>query len=207
MSKRRAKSGAWVGAPPCRAPALCRKRVPYPVDSWICCPHFAHGEHIEPHAEPGQLPALLQELRRRPDEASLFARVDAGRRPTELLARPRTHLGDYQYVAIARHDVQLAQPAAEVALENFETLAPEEASGNLLSRGAHKLFCGPPARGSAAARAGCRLPCHDRWFICRRGAVAVPPAPVAPVVATTSPHRCESTPSSNHGARAGPHPH
>ena len=133
--------------------ALCRKRVPNPLDVLGFPSHFGHGDHIEAHAEASQIAVLLKKLRCRPNEADLLAPADASRRPTELIAGSGPHLDNDQHIPLTRDDIQLAHAPAEVTFEDFETLGPQVIRGDLLRRRAEKLFCSP-----AAARAPRHLP-------------------------------------------------
>ena len=72
----------------------------------------------------------------RPDQAGLLTRVHAGRRSAELITGAGAHLRDHQDIPIARNDVQLAHAAAEIPIENFETLGSEEVRGGLFGGGA-----------------------------------------------------------------------
>jgi hypothetical protein len=119
--------------------------VPNPFDSRGFASHFGNGEHIEAHAEVGELAVLLEELACGPNQAHLFAGIDAGRRPTEPVTGPAAYFGDHQDIVLSRHDVQLTQTAQVIALEDLETLGPEEIRGELLSRGTETLVCGPAA--------------------------------------------------------------
>ena len=90
---------------------LGRKGVPDPLDPWAIGPHFGHDEHVEPHAELRELAPLLEKLVGGPDQAGLLARVDAGRRSAEPVARPGAYLGDDEDISVAGNDVQLAEAA------------------------------------------------------------------------------------------------
>jgi hypothetical protein len=104
--------------------ALCRKCVPNPLDVLGFPSHFGHGDHIEAHAEAGQIAVLLKEPGCCPNEADLLAPADASRRPTELIAGSGPHLDNDQHIPLTRDDIQLAQAPAEVTFEDFETLGP-----------------------------------------------------------------------------------
>jgi hypothetical protein len=130
------------------SPALCRKRVPDPFDVLGFASHFDHGDHIEAHAEARQIAVLLKELGCCPNEAGLLAPTHAGRRPTEPIARPGPYLDDHQDVALTRDDIEFAQAAPEVELQNFETLASQVIRGDPFSRRAEKLVCSSAAGGT-----------------------------------------------------------
>jgi hypothetical protein len=78
----------------------------------------------------------------------LLTRAHAGRRPTEPIARPAAHFGNDEDIPVTGHDVQLAQTAEVIALQDLKTLGSEEIGGELFSRGAQKLVCGPAAGGT-----------------------------------------------------------
>ena len=132
----------------CEVRALCRKCVSNPFDSCGFASHFGNGEHIEAHAEVGELAVLLEELACGPNQAHLFAGIDAGRRPTEPVTGPAAYFGDHQDIALSRHDVQLTQTAQVIALKDLETLGPEKIGGELFSGGAKKLIRGSADRKS-----------------------------------------------------------
>ena len=106
------------------AAALCRKRVPNPLNSLGFASHFGDRDDIEAHAESGELATLLKELGSRPNQARLLRGADTGRRPTELIAGSGPHLDNDQHIPLARDDIELAQPAPEVEIQYFETLGP-----------------------------------------------------------------------------------
>jgi hypothetical protein len=97
--------------------------------------HFGHGKHIKAYREPGEIPALLQELLGRPDEPGLLTEIHAGRRTAKLITGAGAHFGDHQDIPVTRNDVQLAQAAAKITIENFQALGPEEIRRRLLGRG------------------------------------------------------------------------
>ncbi len=91
-----------------------------------------HDEDIEPHRQAGQVAVLLQQLSRGAGDAALLAPVDAPGRAAERLACARTYLGNDQHLPGARDDVELAQTAAVVAVQDLATRGAQVGGRQLL---------------------------------------------------------------------------
>src|SRR5690606_36979611 len=85
-----------------------------------------HHDHVEAHAHSRQSLAFLQELLSGTHDAPPLPTIDAGGRAAIRLTRARAHFGNHEHIAVARHDVQLAEASAIVAKQNLEPLFLEE---------------------------------------------------------------------------------
>src|SRR2546429_5242501 len=96
------------------------ERVLNPLDARRGAVRIPHYDDVESHRQLRQLRTLLQELARRAGDAPLFAPVDARRRAAIRGARAGAHLGDYQHARAARDEIELAEPAQVVALQDLK---------------------------------------------------------------------------------------
>ena len=133
-------ASAWT-----RAALLCQKRVTDPLGAPTLGAYLRHDDHVEPNPQPGEVPSLLKELAGGPDEALLLAGVDAGGGSPIAIARAGADLRDHEDVVVTGDDIQLTEAAEVIALEDFETLGPEEVGGDVLGRPADELLLGPAA--------------------------------------------------------------
>lgn len=68
----------------------------------------------------------------RAGDAALLGVGDAAERAAVIAVRAQPHFHDDQYAALARDDVELAQPAAVIAQQDDEALVVQELRGALL---------------------------------------------------------------------------
>lgn len=179
---------------------LCQKRVPEPLHFRACSGELGHGDDVESGRKPREILALLKKLLCRANQPLLLPGIDTSGCPSIPIARACPHFHDHQRVRIARNDIQLAQPAAEIALQDLQTLAPQERDRKVFGPLANNLPIGPTT-GRHSARAALR----PHSTVPRP---AFPPlratlAPAMRVAATAGPHHRESAPNSGHGARGG----
>src|SRR5438094_327099 len=121
------------------------ERMLDPLDARRGAVRVPHHDDVEAHRQLRQLRTLLQERSRGACDALLFAPVDARRRAAVGAARTGAHLGDHQHAGAARDEVELAEPAQVVALQDLEAARAQEfgsqllgASSALLSSGEHR---------------------------------------------------------------------
>jgi hypothetical protein len=122
------------------AALLCQKRVADPLGTPTLGVYLGHDDHVEPDPQPGEVPSLLKQLAGGPDEALLLAGVDAGGGSPIAIARTGADLCDHEDVVVTGDDIQLTEAAEVIALEDFETLGPEEVGGNVFSGLAKELL-------------------------------------------------------------------
>src|SRR5437764_10451279 len=147
------------------------ERVLNPLDARRGAVRIPHHDDVESHRQLRQLRTLLQELARGAGDAPLFAPVDARRRAAIRGARAGAHLGDHQHARAARDEIELAEPAQVVALQDLEAARAQEFGGQLLgaasallSSGEHRpvLEITAPAPAGGAARRCATAPSPSR---------------------------------------------
>jgi len=135
------------------------ERVADPLDPRLTCRKIMHHEHVEPDGKPGKVRALLQQLLRGARDAPLLAPVDARGGGAEGGVRAGAHLGDHEHAALASDEVELAQAAAVVALEDLAAVRAQKFRRQILGALAALLSrreqTGPPG-----ACASVRLGAH-----------------------------------------------
>ena len=109
-----------------------RKSVPDQLESRLRPFRDYHFDHIEAEqnigivqqAQPGQATAR--------DSFPLVA-IDRFERPAEIFSGPRFHLDENERVAIAADDIDLAAgAAAEITIQDFVAVLPQELAGQVL---------------------------------------------------------------------------
>src|SRR5581483_371334 len=105
--------------------------------------------------------ALLKKLLRRSNQPQLLPRIDTRGSPSIPITRARPHFHDHERVPFPRHDIQLAQPPPEIALQDFESLSLQELDRKILGPLPHNLPVSPapgrPTRSFRPLRMNARL--------------------------------------------------
>src|SRR4051812_31794349 len=105
------------------------KRVFEPFDFAV-----PQDQYVETDPAVAQLAVLLKKERGGGGDAPLLGAADTGRGATKAVAGAGTHLGDHQQVAAARHDIEFAHSAEEVARQDAEPLRLQECAGAVLGQ-------------------------------------------------------------------------
>ena len=104
----------------------CVERVAYPLDA-------ALGLDEERIESTWLLSSTAREIEvRGRRQSTAFGRTDALCRSAVRAARTRTHLDENERLSVARHQIDLAEAAAPVALYDFQALSVEEVGGTRL---------------------------------------------------------------------------
>jgi hypothetical protein len=106
--------------------------MPNPLDSRVSAVDVRNNDDIETGREMSEFPALLQELHCGADQPTSLAKIHTGGSSTEVIAGSGAHFDNREGVALARHDVQLAEAAAKIPAQDFEPAGVQELSRDVL---------------------------------------------------------------------------
>lgn len=148
------------------------------------------GNHVEPATGCSPLESPPRKRRKKPlrgaNQTPLLGHADAGGRPAEAGCLARANLDEDKFVAITRHQINLAQGAPEVARQTVQARLFDQSQRNGLGKHAALLGgCGrsgrPAGRGLRGGRCnagprgrfGCRKREHA-FFFCGLASLALP---------------------------------